>query len=139
MQLVAIWKRDFFDRMATYLVAGGLASGFVTYIAGKIDEEYAENRFGESAEALIETHESLAIATLILFGVVLLLKLIPGIQSHSFIRIPIVIFSVVGFLLISITGHYGGKIVYGDHQVPAMGKMKEYRVKDGKIEIKYDD
>jgi uncharacterized membrane protein len=130
IQVIAVWKADFFDKMATFLFAGGVLSGIPTYLTGKLDEDYAEDYFGETVEDIIEVHEALAVTTLIVFGIIVILKFI--FKGKKSIRIFILLLSLIGAGLISFTGHLGGKIVYNDPHLPSLQI-------DEDLELEYED
>lgn len=110
-QIVAFWKRDFFDKLATYLFTGGLITGIAAYVSGEEGERFAKIRFG-ATKSLIETHAALALATLLVFGVIAALKLIRSIRQIRAVSAVVLVLSLIGGGLIAATGHYGGKIVY---------------------------
>lgn len=113
--LATFSKKRNLDLFASYLFVGGFLSGIVTFLAGKNDEDYAEEKFGKSVEPIIEQHEIMALLTLTLFGFLIILKLVPKVK---FVRILIFILAIIGAGLISYTGHLGGQIVYGEMNAP---------------------
>ncbi|MGP4080687.1 DUF2231 domain-containing protein [Pseudalkalibacillus sp. R45] len=118
IQIIVIWKPAFYDKMATYLFLGGVVSGIPTYLTGKLDEDYAEDYFGDDVKDIIEIHETLGVTTLIVFSSIVLIKL--TLRDKKSIRILVIVLSLIGAGLISFTGHLGGQIVYNDQQLPSL-------------------
>lgn len=106
----AWWNREHFRESALWLLVLGLLGGVSAAVAGGMAEETAEK--AGIAESLIETHETLALMTLGLFGALLLFRVFlrnrftPRIMAGYFLA------SVVGLGLLSVTGHLGGDLVY---------------------------
>lgn len=97
---------------ATFLFLGVLST-IPTGITGKIIENQFSNRHN-----LVNLHSNFAITAsfvyLILAGIYLLAFLNKKTRNKFFLpNIVIILLSIVGFLLISITGALGGIIVYG--------------------------
>lgn len=112
-QLLAIWKRDHFDRIATYLFLGGFVGGVAAYLTGDGGEQFVEKHFAGDLESFVAPHETLALWTLIVFGIILAIKIFPWFSQISRKLLPlVVILSLVGTGLLVGTGHYGGKMVY---------------------------
>ncbi|MGE5702446.1 MAG: DUF2231 domain-containing protein [Clostridia bacterium] len=113
IQILAIWRPEPLDRAATYLFAGGVVTGIAAYLTGDAGEEYAEQFIGGNLESMIEPHENLALASLILFGIIVVIKLLPQLQKLRKTLLPLILIaSLVGGGMIAYTGHLGGKIVY---------------------------
>lgn len=111
-QIVALFKPDFFSKAATWLIAGGFIAGIITYMTGDAAEEYAKAHLSASHDA-IETHESFALMSLIAFGLVIALKILHHYRPKArSLNIIIILISLVGAVLIGVTGHYGGQLVY---------------------------
>ena len=111
-QFLALWKRDFFDKVTLLLLSTGFVMGVFSYLSGEEAEEFAENRWGEGIEANLELHETYALATLIIFGVVLALKVLNHYKKIPFVLPIVFILFIAGGVTLTLTGHYGGKIVY---------------------------
>jgi uncharacterized membrane protein len=111
-QIVSLWKPDFFDKAASWLFAGGFISGVVSYLTGDGAEDYAREHLNPSHDA-IELHEHLALASLVVFGLIIAIKLLRHFRPN--IRLltgVLIVLSVAGAALIAATGHYGGQLVY---------------------------
>lgn len=113
-QFLALWKKEFFTKAALLLVATGFFTGILSYASGDGAEHFAKSQWGQGVRPLIHTHETFALITLVLFGFVLALQLINLLfRKSSFILITaLLVFSFAGLTTLTITGHYGGKIVY---------------------------
>ncbi len=106
----AMWKRETFREGALWLLVLGLAGGVAAAVAGDMAEEMAEK--AGIAESLIETHETLAFATLGLFGLLMVWRL--WLRNH-FTRSTMTAYflaAAIGLGLLSATGHFGGDLVY---------------------------
>ena len=108
--LGALWGRDFFRPVATWLLGLGLLGGIVATLAGLWNEEAVVA--AGVPETAIDRHESLAFLTLAVFTVLLAMRWLRGrrwIPEH-----PAVFFSIalVGLGLLGATGYFGGDLVY---------------------------
>ncbi|EIT87342.1 hypothetical protein A374_00684 [Fictibacillus macauensis ZFHKF-1] len=118
-QLIALWRKDFWDQAAFFLLATGFFTGILAYISGDGVKHFARNEMGTSAHSIIHTHENFALATLFLFGAVVFLKLLHRVKLLPSLTIVVVVLILAGFVTLSITGHYGGKMVYHPEQIKA--------------------
>jgi uncharacterized membrane protein len=111
-QIIAVWKPKFFDKAANYLIVGGFATGVAAYLSGEGAEDYARAHL-HAAHSAIETHQDLALWSLFIFGVVIALKVFRHMRPSIRIITPALLaLTILGAGLISVTGHYGGKLVY---------------------------
>mgnify|MGYP002626825660 CR=1 FL=1 len=109
--VIAKWhKRDSFREGAFWLLILGLAGGVTATIAGSWAEEAAEK--ADIAESLMETHETLALVTLSIFGVQLLGRLSLKNQFTANTFPPYFLIALVGLGTLSATGYFGGTLVY---------------------------
>jgi len=109
--IVATWfKRETFREGALWLLIIGLSGGIAAAFAGGWAEEAAE-RAG-IAESLIELHETLGLATLGIFGILLLSRLLLRNQLTPKTAIPYFLVAAIGLGTLSATGHFGGDLVY---------------------------
>lgn len=117
-QFIGFWKKEFFNRAALYLIISGFVMGVFSYLTGEAAEEFAEANGNEARiDALVDTHETLALMTLIIFGIFIVLQLWNRKkQVKLFIPLAIVL-SIAGLTTLTLTGHYGGMMVYGGGQV----------------------
>ena len=111
-QFIAIWKKDFFDKAAFYLFGSGVIMGIFSYATGDGAIADAKLKWGSATLAMVETHETFAAISLIIFGIIFILKVL-----HAFKKIPrllplLLILGIAGTITLGLTGHYGGKMVY---------------------------
>jgi len=114
IEIFALWKRERFNTTGTILLGVGFLSGIVSYLTGDGGAEYAEAKWGRSVDALIHTHETFALLSMIFFGGAFGLKLISYVwsQQRKTIWYLVVLVAIIGSIFLALTGHYGGKIVY---------------------------
>lgn len=111
--IISFFKPAFFEKTAVLLLGIGFVGGIVAYISGEGAEEYAEEQ-GKSIHSLVETHETLGLISLVIFGVVLLLlglKQFKILDNRSVFLIAILV-AAAGTVVLFFTGHYGGRMVY---------------------------
>lgn len=103
-------SRDSFREGALWLLGLGLTGGIAAALAGGMAEDAAEK--AGIAESLIERHEALAQATLVIMAVLLLSRLLlrNRFSPHSFA--VYLVAAAVGLLTLIATGHTGGDLVY---------------------------
>ncbi|MGA9287806.1 MAG: DUF2231 domain-containing protein [Anaerobacillus sp.] len=114
-QYLALWKEDYFEKIALFLLPTGFVFGVVSYITGDGAEGYAFDHWGRQVESIIHTHETYALITLFIFGGVVALKLLRLFMPFKWIKPIVLVLCLGGLITLTLTGHYGGKIVY-DHQ-----------------------
>ncbi|MDH5776457.1 MAG: DUF2231 domain-containing protein, partial [Nitrospirota bacterium] len=103
-------KRETFRDGALWLLVLGLLGGIAAASSGDWAEEMAEQ--AGIAESLIDTHETFAVATLRIFGVLLLGRLLLRNQLTPTTAIPYFLVAAIGLGTLSATGHFGGDLVY---------------------------
>ena len=108
-QFITIWKKDFFDKAAFYLFGSGVIMGILSYLTGDGAIADAKLKWGSATNAMVE---SLAAISMIIFGIIFILKIL-----HAFKKIPrllplLLILGIAGTITLGLTGHYGGKMVY---------------------------
>lgn len=114
-QLLTIWRQsDFLSRMAFYLILLGELSGIVAYLTGDDAEEFAERQWG-NVHQMVEIHQAFATITLIVFGAFIGLRVIKAFVKIPYFKTMSIALALIGAVMISLTGHYGGRIVY---QIP---------------------
>ncbi|MCH4825351.1 MAG: hypothetical protein N2C11_08275 [Planococcus sp. (in: firmicutes)] len=111
-QFLIFWKKDFFDKATFLLLSTGFVMGIFSYIAGDGAKDYAEKTWGKGIEVNLEPHETYALITLIIIGAVLALKVFNHYKKLSFVLPLILVLCIAGGTTLTLTGHYGGKIVY---------------------------
>jgi uncharacterized membrane protein len=113
VQNVAFWTNKFWNKLAFFLIALGEVTGVLAYLAGDGAEAYAETLWGEAVEPIIQTHQLFATLTLIAFGALLVVKLGYWYFRKFPLRKPLLfVLAVAGLVFLTLTGHYGGKLVY---------------------------
>ncbi|MDL5041637.1 DUF2231 domain-containing protein [Heyndrickxia coagulans] len=76
-QFVALWKKEFFNKMALYLFGSGFVMGIASYMTGDSAIPDAREKWGQAVHSMVETHEHYALITMAIFGAVLFFKLLP--------------------------------------------------------------
>ena len=105
-----IWKRECFREGALWLLVCGLVGGIAAALAGDMAEDAAKQ--AGIAEALIENHETFALTTLGIFGILLLWRVFLRNQfSLNTIKVYMVV-AMIGLGTLSVAGHFGGNLVY---------------------------
>jgi uncharacterized membrane protein len=112
LQIIALWKKDFFDKTALFLLFTGLISGIVAYLSGDGAEEFARQHWGSAYRSLVEIHQFYATVTLLLFGAAVGLRMLFHFYRKSFIIPLVLVLCISGSIALALTGHYGGKMVY---------------------------
>lgn len=111
-QIIAVWKPDFFEKASNYLIIGGFISGVAAYMTGDDAEEYARANL-HASHRLIEAHQDLALWSLVVFGLAIAVKFLRYRRPNFKMLTPVLLgLTILGAALISVTGHYGGQIVY---------------------------
>jgi uncharacterized membrane protein len=118
--IISIWRRDFFDKGAFFMISFGLLSGIIAYLSGDGAERFASTHWGNGYRKLVGIHQLYATMTLLLFGSAVGIRLLFSFYKRK-ILIPIVaICCLLGSGALAMTGHYGGQMVYVQkHAVPA--------------------
>lgn len=112
-------KKDYLGKTSTILFVVGVVTGIGAFLTGDPAEEFAERKWGEAIEATVELHETMALVSLIIFGVVAALKLF-GQKLKLNVQVIVVLavlLGIVGSGTLAYTGHLGGKMVYESDQV----------------------
>ncbi len=103
-------KRESLKWAAVWTLWAGVIGGWGAVIAGELAEDVIEH--GEAIHELMETHETLALTTMILFTVVLGWKLWRRFHVSPAEEWVLRILSVAGLVLVTATGVYGGKLMF---------------------------
>ncbi|HET7579834.1 MAG TPA: DUF2231 domain-containing protein [Bacillales bacterium] len=134
VQLIALWRKKYFDRLAFFLIGFGWIMGIFAYLTGDGAEQFAEKQWGERIQSMVETHQTFATITLIVFGCLLAVKILAfafehydlklyGIRQIPFLKTMLFVLAIGGGVFITLTGHYGGKMVY---QIPSHHKVVDH-------------
>ncbi|MFY9270657.1 MAG: DUF2231 domain-containing protein [Candidatus Manganitrophaceae bacterium] len=108
--LAMITKRDSFRQSGFWLLILGWAGGLAATLSGSWGEDAAE-KIGVS-ETAIELHESFAIATLVVFAVLLLIRWWRDVRPSLQKNVVYTVVAVIGLGLLATTGFLGGDLVY---------------------------
>lgn len=108
--LGVLLRKEYLRQAETWLLAFGLVGGVLAAIAGFWSEEGVID--AGVPQAAFERHESFALATLAVFGLLLLLRL--GRRWAWVQRSPTlyVALAAAGLVLLGTTGFFGGELVY---------------------------
>lgn len=102
-------RQPVYHRAARYLLIlglfGGLASALIGFRTG--------GSAGESAGSSAALHQLWAIATLVVFGGLLLLRLLTRERWTPPLRGMYVVLAVTGVIALAITGFYGAELITG--------------------------
>lgn len=104
------WNREGLRDGALWLLGLGLIGGVAAAIAGGMAEEAAEK--AGIAESLIENHETMALITLGIFGVLFLWKAFLRNRLANHAVAAYFFIAVIGLGTLAVTGHLGGDLVY---------------------------
>lgn len=103
--------KDSLRESALWLLGLGLGSGVAAYLSGKQAEEAAEH--AGIPETLVETHETLALITLIIFGILFLFRYLQRNNLSDQVLGIYLLIAVIGIGTLGAASHDGGKLVYG--------------------------
>ncbi|MGO4272050.1 DUF2231 domain-containing protein [Paenibacillus sp. TAF58] len=108
---ISIWKPNGFEKLANFLLIGGFITLIFAFFSGNASMQYAKQHLRASHTA-IDTHQKFAFLTIIVFSLTLLVQYIRKKSSKSIFTGLVLILSLAGLVLLTIAGHYGGKLVY---------------------------
>jgi uncharacterized membrane protein len=110
--IVSYWKPRFYKLFAFILFGLGWASGILAYMTGDDAREFARRNWGIDIHHVVHLHETYAMWTLIVFAIVLVLMVAEYLSPTVLFKTLTLICAVIGIILLFMTGHYGGKMVY---------------------------
>lgn len=108
--LSVLLRKEFLRQAETWLLAFGLIGGVLAAIAGLWNEE--ELIAGGVPQAAFERHETLGLFTLIVFGILFVLRIGEGKPWVPRNWRFYVALAVAGLILLGATGFFGGELVY---------------------------
>ena len=108
--IAMITKRDSFRQSGFWLLILGWISGLAATVSGFLSED-AVKKIGVP-ETAIDRHETFAIATMIVFALLLLVRLVGKFSPASRKNLVYTIGTFIGLALLSIAGYLGGDLVY---------------------------
>jgi uncharacterized membrane protein len=103
-------KRESLKWAALWTLWAGVIGGWAAVIAGEIAEDAIDH--GEAIHELMETHETLALSTMIVFTVVLGWRLWRRFNVSGLEDMVLRVLSVAGLVLVILTGVWGGKMMF---------------------------
>jgi uncharacterized membrane protein len=110
--LAAITQRPSFRTVGFWSMTSGAVGGVVAVTSGLVAEEHIEH--GEAVHRVMKTHETLALITLGVFGVLTLWRIFRERRMGRTERGLVLGGSVAGLGVLIATAVYGGKLVF-DH------------------------
>ncbi|TGB00350.1 hypothetical protein E4665_01345 [Sporolactobacillus shoreae] len=123
-QIIAVWKKDFFDKAALLLLSLGFLSGIIAYLSGDGAEQFAASQWGNGYRSIVHIHQAYATVTLLLFGAAIGLRLINYFFKRKFIMPLVLIICLTGSITLALTGHYGGEMVYIQKHASSLNTLK---------------
>jgi uncharacterized membrane protein len=108
--LAAGTRRPSFRQVGFWTMLAGALGGAVAVISGLQAEEHIEH--GEAVHRVMETHETLALITLGIFGVLALWRIFRERRMGGTERGLVLLASVGGLGVLIATAVYGGKLVF---------------------------
>ncbi len=108
---ISIWKPVFYKKLANYLLIGGFISLVFSLISGLSGVDYAIQHLNASRE-IINIHQRFAFFSILSFALVLVLLFFQRRKTTVFLTGIVLFLSVISVVLLTITGHYGGQLVY---------------------------
>jgi len=112
-------KKDYLGKTTTILFVVGVVTGIASYMSGDPAEEFAEQKWGEVIESTVELHETMALVSLIIFGIIAAIKLFGKklkLNAHLIVALAVLL-GIAGSSTLAYTGHLGGKMVYESEQL----------------------
>lgn len=110
---ISFWGSDFYRRLANYSLVGGFIFLIAAVISGFNSVDYAVKTFPNVSETITK-HQMFGIFTLIIFALTLLVQYgsIKKKNSSTFLRGILFILSFTGLVMLIMTGHFGGQLIY---------------------------
>jgi uncharacterized membrane protein len=126
--LIAIaTRREAFRQVSFWTLVVGAVGGALAVISGLQAEEYIAH--GEAVHRVMETHETLGLITLGVFGVLTVWRLARERRMGTGERSLATILSLGGIGVLIATGLYGGKLVF-DHAAGVPSKVLEAELRE---------
>ncbi|MEP6574712.1 MAG: DUF2231 domain-containing protein [Gemmatimonadota bacterium] len=105
-----ISKRDGFRLVSFWMLMSGAVGGALAVISGLLAEDHIDH--GEAIHEIMEHHETLALWTLGIFGVVALWRIFRERKMTQGERIAALLLAFVGTGFLAATGSEGGEMVF---------------------------
>ena len=125
----AAWalKRESLKWAGIWTLWAGVIGGWAAVIAGEQAEDVIEH--GDAIHDLMESHETLALATMIVFTVVLAWQLWRRFDPRAPEQWVLRVLSLAGLALVVRTGQVGGKLLF-DHAAGVPTKAMQAELED---------
>jgi Predicted membrane protein len=111
-QIIAIRKKDFFDRAAFVLLSLGFLSGIAAFLSGPGAERFASTHWGSAYLSIVHIHKVYSAITMLLFGGALALRMLHYFVKTKWVMPLVLALCLAGSVALALTGHYGGQMVY---------------------------
>ena len=125
--LAVVTKRPSFRQVGVWTMLVGAVGGAVAVLSGLEAEEHISH--GDAVHRVMETHETLGLITLGVFGVLTLWRILRERRMGAGERAMSLGFSVVGVGFLVATGVYGGKLVF-EHAAGIPTEVLEAEVRE---------
>jgi uncharacterized membrane protein len=103
-------KRPVFRQVSFWTLIVGAVGGALAVISGLQAEEHIAH--GEAVHEVMETHETLALITLGVFGVLALWRIVRERRMGNPERSVALLLSVAGLAVLFATANYGGRLIF---------------------------
>ncbi len=120
-------RRQSFRQVSFWTLVVGAVGGAAAVLSGLQAEEHISH--GDAVHRVMETHESLGLITLGIFGVLALWRLLRESRMSSVERTLSVIVSIAGAGVLFATGLYGGRLVF-DHAAGVPTRVLEAELRE---------
>ncbi len=110
--LAIVTKRESFRLVSFWTLVLGAVGGVAAVVSGLQAEEYISH--GDAVHRVMETHETLGLVTLAIFGLLALWRIVRARRMGTGERGAAVIVTLAGAGVLFATGLYGGRLVF-DH------------------------
>ncbi|MFC4735742.1 DUF2231 domain-containing protein [Bacillus daqingensis] len=110
--LLSLWRPWFYDRAALWVVTIGTIGGIISYQSGEAAVGTAIQIYGDSVGEFLGLHQQYALYSLIAYIILNIGIAFNIIKDSTYIRWGLALLAVVGAVLVFLTGHYAGRMMY---------------------------
>ncbi|PRO66030.1 DUF2231 domain-containing protein [Alkalicoccus urumqiensis] len=110
--ILSLWRPAFFDKAALWMTSIGTAGGVFSYFTGADAVGVALQIYGDSVGRFLGLHQSFALYTLLTYIAILVLQVVMLFKPNKVLRYVLVGLAVAGAVLVFLTGHYAGRLMY---------------------------
>jgi uncharacterized membrane protein len=128
-------KRESFRLVSFWTLVLGAVGGVAAVISGLQAEEHISH--GDAVHRVMETHETLGLITLGIFGLLALWRILRERRMGSGERTATVIVTLAGAGVLFATGLYGGRLVF-DHAAGVPTTVLEAELKERSTDHEHD-